>query len=352
MTTSDEIWILGATGRTGRATARRLADQGANLVLIGRDEARLHATGIEARHVIAHDIPTTAAEITRQRPAVVINTIGDYASTATTIARAGLPGTHYVDLAADLTAVPRLLALHDEAAAAGSTLVTGVGFGVLATEAVVVALCAGRPTPRSVRVDALASVAIEEGTVGTALAASMIDALSAGGRQYANGRLTKARIGAEVHTITLPDGEVVTSMSSPSGELIAAHNASGAPFVVATTSFGLVGPALRTLLPVLRALVSIPVVRRLAIARIARTPIKAAPRPRQHSWGHALVEWPDGTSREGWLRAGEGMDYTAEVVAAVATRLANGEGKPGAHTPAALFGPDLATVAGATLTLS
>ena len=190
-------------------------------------------------------------------------------------------------------------------------------------------------------------VALEAGTLGTALAASMIDALRAGGRQYANGRLTTARLGGK-HTITLPDGETVTSMTAPTAELIAARNASGAPFVVATTSFGSAGSAL---LPVLRVLVSIPAVRRFAIARMARMRIKAAPRPRQHSWGHAVVEWPDGTSREGWLRAGEGMDYTAGVVAEVATRLARGEGKPGAYTPAALFGAGLAEIGGASLIL-
>lgn len=348
MTNSDEIWILGATGRTGRAIAQRLAEQDMSLALVGRDETRLRAIGIDARLVVADDIASIAGEITRQRPAVVVNTIGEYAATATGIVRAGLPGTHYVDLAADLASVPRLLALHQEAVAAGATLVTGAGFGVLATEAVVVALCEGRPIPRSVRVDALASVAMTAGTVGTALAASMIDALRVGGRQYADGRLVRVRLGGDAHSIALPDGETVTSMIAPTGELIAAHNASGAPFVVATTSFGSFGSAL---LPVLRALVSVPLLRRLAIALMARARIAAAPRPRAHSWGHAIVEWPDGTSREGWLRAGEGMDYTADVVAAVAARLARGEGKPGAYTPAAVFGADLATVGGASLIL-
>ncbi|GAA5065528.1 hypothetical protein HNP84_006793 [Thermocatellispora tengchongensis] len=40
-----------------------------------------------------------------------------------------------------------LLALHAEAVRAGSTLVTGAGFGVLATEALVAKLRDGRPTP-------------------------------------------------------------------------------------------------------------------------------------------------------------------------------------------------------------
>jgi short subunit dehydrogenase-like uncharacterized protein len=349
MTHSGEIWILGATGRVGRAVTQRLVDQGANLVLVGRDEARLRGLGTEARLVVADGAESTAREIARQRPAVVVNTIGEYASTAPAIARAGLPGTHYLDLANDVLALRRLLALHDEAAAAGSTLVTGVGFGVLATEAVVAALCAGRPTPRSVRVDAMASVATEAGNFGTALAASIVDALVAGGRRYANGRLVKAPLVGEPREITLPDGETATTMAMPTGELIAAHAVSGAPFVVAATSLAAIGPAARAALPVLRALVSIPPVRRFAIKRLGSVRIEAAPPPRANSWGHAVVEWPDGTTREGWLRTGP--EYANDVVAEVAVRLARGEGKPGAYTPAALFGPDVALVGGANFIL-
>jgi short subunit dehydrogenase-like uncharacterized protein len=187
--------------------------------------------------------------------------------------------------------------------------------------------------------------------MGSALAASIIDVLTTGGRRYEKGRLVNTRLGADPRQIILPDGETVTSMETPSGELHAAHAASDAPFVAATTSLASVAPAVRALLPVLGVLLSIPPLRRRAIARLARTPLKAAPRPRTHSWGHAMIEWPDGTSREGWLRADEGMDYTAEVVAEIAARLARGEGKPGAYTPAALFGPDLAKVGGATFIL-
>ncbi|WP_405914950.1 hypothetical protein [Streptomyces sp. NBC_00728] len=78
---------------------------------------------------------------------------------------------------------------------------------------------------------------------------------------------------------------------------------------------------------------------------------KAAPRPRRHSWGHAVVEWADGTRHEGWLRAGDGMDFTADVTAAVTELLARGVGSPGAWTPAAALGPDLATTAGGTFVL-
>ncbi|MFI5683018.1 hypothetical protein [Streptomyces sp. NPDC051636] len=45
------------------------------------------------------------------------------------IARACVPGSHYADQANDVDAVSRLLALHDEAVRASSTLVTGLDAG-------------------------------------------------------------------------------------------------------------------------------------------------------------------------------------------------------------------------------
>ncbi|MDQ7809919.1 hypothetical protein Q5425_39870 [Amycolatopsis sp. A133] len=344
-----EIWVLGALGRTGRGITAELTAKGLPVVLVGRHRERLEATG--AKFVVADGVEAMAAEIRRQRPAVVVNTIGEYAATAATIARACLPGGHYVDLAADLVAVPRLLDLHEEALAGGSTFVTGAGFGVLATEAVVAKLCEGRETPSRVRVDALASVAVEAGAVGVALAASIVDVLTTGGRRYEDGRLTPARLGAEPQTHTLPDGETAKSAGVPSGELVAAQRASGAPSVTVMSGLAPTSPAVRALLPLLGRVVSIPLVRRFAVRQLARVTTKAAPRPRAHSWGHAVVTWPDGTTREGWLRAGEGMDFTTAVVAEVAARLARGEGKPGAHTPASALGADVAEAAGGTFVL-
>ncbi|WP_425839808.1 hypothetical protein [Streptomyces fractus] len=350
---SGEVWILGATGRIGRDVTARLVARGIDPVPVGRDRDRLRkaAGGRDARVVIADGADAIAAEIARQRPSVVVNAIGDYAHTATTVARACLPGGHYLDLAADLTSVSRLLDLHQDAVAAGSTLITGAGFGVLATEAVVVKLCEGRPTPDRVHVDALASVAINGGVIGTAYAASIVDALTMGGRAYSNGRMVTTRLGATPRKLTLPDGQQVTSAGAPAGELLAAHRAGGAPDVTVTTALAPTSPLARAVLPPVGKLLSFPAVRRFAVRRMAGLKIKAAPRPRQHSWGHVVVDWADGTRREGWLRADDGMDYTAAVAAETAVRLARGEGALGAHTPAAAFGPDLATAAGGTFLL-
>jgi len=354
---AGELWILGATGRTGRAVAGRLGARGLNVVLVGRDRERLSAAGAApgpgggARLLVMDSADQIAREIALRKPAVVVNTIGGYAGSAAVIARACMPGGHYVDLAADLVAVPRLFGLHQNAVKAGSTLVTGAGFGVLATEAVVAKLCEGRPAPDSVRVDAVASVATEAGVMGAAFAASIVDVLTTRGRRYRDGRLVKARLGAGPQRLSLPDGQSATSAGVPSAELYAAHAASGAPSVTVTSALAPAAPVVRAMLPLLGAVLSVPPLRRLAVRRLARTALKAAPRPRRHSWGHAVIVWADGTSREGWLRAGDGMDFTADVAAEVAARLAKGKAEPGVYTPAAAFGPDLAKAAGATFIL-
>jgi short subunit dehydrogenase-like uncharacterized protein len=348
------IWILGATGRTGREIAAQVAARGGTPVLVGRNAERLRKTaadlGLADVEVVETDEP--AAEIARRRPAVVVNTIGGYAETAVPIARACLPGGHYVDLANDLVAMPRLLALHDEAVAAGSTFVTGAGFGVLGTEAVVAQLCTDRPAPSHVQVDALPSVAIDGGLLGEALAQSIISGLTTGGLRYEGGRMVPARLGADPREHSLPDGQTAKSAGAATGELLAAHLSSGAPAVVATSALIPGSRVARMLLPVAGALLKIAPLQRFAVRRLAAISAKPAPRPREHTWGHAVVSWADGTTREGWLRAGDAMDFTAGVAAEIAVRLDRGEGRPGAYTPARALGPEVAEAAGGTLQLA
>ncbi|MBF9067076.1 saccharopine dehydrogenase NADP-binding domain-containing protein [Streptacidiphilus fuscans] len=357
-TTNDEVWIVGASGRVGRAVTARLAARGLTVVPVGRSRERMVAAWADAglpaatKVVVADSAERIADEIVRDRPRVVVNTMGSFAATAPVIARACMSGGgHYVDQANDVAAVQALLALHDEAVRAGSILVTGAGFGVLATEAVVAKLCEDRPAPHRVRVDAAASVAVEAGLLGAALAASIVDVLTTGGRRYEHGRLVTSRLGADPQQLAFPDGESAKTAGVSSGELVAAQAVSGAPFVIATSALVPTAAPVRALLPLLGRLLSVPALRRLAVDRLARVRAKATPRPRRHSWGHAVVEWTDGTRREGWLRAGDGMDFTADVTAAVTEQLARGTARPGAWTPAAALGAELATAAGGTFVL-
>jgi short subunit dehydrogenase-like uncharacterized protein len=279
----------------------------------------------------------------------VVNTIGPFTETAETVARACLPSSHYLDLANDVRSFSEVLDLHEAAVAAGRTLVPGAGFGVAATESVVAMLCAGRPIPERVRTDMIPSVAGEEGTVGEALAASIVDVVPDGGRRYVDGHLQRVTPGHDAAVLTLPDGSSVTTAGMPFGELVAARRVSGAPSVVAASSMAPSAGAVRALFPVAGLALSASPLRSVARHGLARVRTRARERPREHSYAHARVEWADGTVREGWLRTGEAGDFTATVAAEVARRLAAGQGPAGAHTPVAALGTEIVTTAGAEL---
>ena len=344
----SEVWILGAAGRTGRAIAAELAMRQIPLVLVGRDAAKLQgvaATAGEARVQTADSVGAMAAAIAAARPSVVVNTIGPFAETAAPIARACAPATHYVDIANELDVVLELLAMNDTAVRDGRCIVTGAGWGLVATESVVLKLCEGRPTPARVRVDNLAYVN-QPGPVGPTVAASVIDGLAYdAGRIYEDGRLTRVRLGSHRQQFTLPDGGTAVTGCAPTGELEAAYRASGAPFVVAGFP---AAPGAAAMFAV-AALLAVPGMRGFARRRFAR--LTPPPPKRDVSWARAVLEWPDGDIQVGWLRAGEGYDFLAKAAAGVAARLVRGEGRPGAFTPGALFGPDLAVEAGGTFML-
>ncbi|GAB3430474.1 saccharopine dehydrogenase family protein [Actinophytocola sediminis] len=344
---TGEIWVLGATGRVGREAVARLRQTGAEVVVAGRDRERLAGVGQDAR-VVTGSLHEVCARLATEAPAVVINTVGPFTRTAPQVALACPPGTHYVDVAAELSAFALLHDMHREAVATGRTLVSGAGFGVLATEGILLHLLAEEDTPSRVRIDAVASVAIDAGAIGDALAATIVDTVRAGGREVRRGRLVRARAGGAAERLTTPDGDVVTTASVGGGELFAAWRASGAPSVIGASALVPANPAARAALPAIGGLLRLPGVAGFATRRLAGiTTATATPRPRRSSWARARVEWPGGRVRTGWLRTGEGMTFTVGAVTEVARRLANGDGRPGAFTPGRLFGPEVALAAGA-----
>ncbi|GAA4560234.1 saccharopine dehydrogenase NADP-binding domain-containing protein [Pseudonocardia xishanensis] len=344
------MWVLGGSGRSGRAIAEELRAGGLEPVLVGRDGARLATAARGGPTVVVGSIAEMAAAIRRERPAVVVNTVGPFVRTAEPLVAAALAaGAHYLDLANDVDAATATLSRDTAAREAGRTVVTGAGFGVTATESVVVRLCRDEPAATAVRVDMVPSVELVEGPLGEAIAASVLEGFAQGGspgRRYRDGRLVPTRFAGDPLRLRLPDGEQVTTVAMPFGELVAAQRASRAPDVVSATSEVPSSPLLGLIVPVIGAILRLGRVRRFAIRRVAGLRLTARPRPREHSWAHASVEWSDGRVREGWLRLGDAQAFTVSVAAEVARRLLAGDGRPGAFTPAALFGPGLAETCG------
>ena len=348
---TNDIWILGAAGRSGRAIAVELAKKGLAMTFVGRNVATLkQAAGdlkIEVGIVAASTIEDMAAAISRGKPRIVINTIGPFARTAMAIVNACPQGTHYLDIGNELPAFLALFAMNDDLVRTGRCVVLGAGWGVLGTESVVLKLCEGRTPAAKVRVDSVAAVEAS-GPLGSTLAQTIVEGIPYGGRRYAGGKLKRALAGDDEEEFLLPDGSKAVTRLIASGELEAARRASRASDVVA--GFPAVpGGIIRFVLPAVATLLSISAVRRFASARLAK--LVPPPSKTEVSWARARVEWSDGSVRVGWLRAGDGYAFLAKISADVAQRLLNGEGKPGCFTPGALFGAQLAVEAGGVFVL-
>jgi short subunit dehydrogenase-like uncharacterized protein len=342
------IWIFGATGLSGRAIARELVRGGADVVLIARDEDKLASVGQSiggsANRRVVSGLTELVELIRTEKPDVVVNAVGPYGITALPLARACLAaGAHYVDQANELEPVQQLLELDAEARGREVTLLTGAGFGVLATEALVVELRGGRSPAARAMVAALP--AVEE--LGSSVLASAVDAIAYGGRRYRDGRLVRRRLGADYERIPVPNAPAREALAVPTGELEAARRASGAGDVLAYSSEVPTGRIVRAVLPAISALLAVRPIRgaiQRLISRMRLTP--PANNAGDVSWAYARLDWADGSRREAWLRTGEGYAFTARVAALAAERLGDGTAVPGAFTPGALFGAELATLAG------
>jgi short subunit dehydrogenase-like uncharacterized protein len=346
----NEIWILGATGRGGRAIAEELARSGRELVLVGRDEARLESLlagigrGAPASLRVARSLDDALLLVAQARPAALINTIGPFTQTTLPAATAAVQaGAAYVDLANELAPVGALLDLDAVARDAGVTLVTGAGFGVVATEALALNVRGEAPPARTARV---AAMPVVDG-LGPAVLSSVVDSLAGGGAMLRDGRIVPMRLGSGFERLRVPDGSSIGTVAVPTGEILAAQAATGAGEIVAASSEVPSAAPIRAILPLAGRLMARPAVRRAAHRAIDRWRLQPPARSGEFSWAHARLTWTDGTVREGWLRAGEGYAFTARVAALVASRLADGDGRPGAFTPAALLGPEIALSAGA-----
>lgn len=351
-----EVWILGAAGRCGRAITAQLARAQLLPVLVGRDGMALRnlaaTIGDDARVVTVNSIAQIVDEIARNRPAVVVNTIGPFARTAVPLAQACLSGTHYVDLSNEVTSIIAVLGLNARAAACGSTLVSGAGFGVLASESLVFTLCEGERPVRSVRVDVIPMVRPERCRIGSSRAASLLDSLALGGLAFEKDALEPVKLFSALEQITLPDGTCVETGAVAAGDLEAARRASGASCAIAASSRIPTVALVRTLAPAAVKLLRISILRRLATDLLARWPACTDSPGRDFSWVRARLAWDTGEVRQAWLRSGDAMAFTAAAAAEVAIRLAREPARAGAFTPAALFGAELAIAAGGTFLLT
>jgi short subunit dehydrogenase-like uncharacterized protein len=311
------LLVLGASGTMGQLIVREAVRRDLRVILAGRraDQLMQLASTLPAGQARAAtvDIGDTATLAPVIGDAdVVLNTVGPFSRFAEPIVSACLQArTAYVDLANELPAVTALLDRDDEARRQGVQLVTGAGFGVVATETVALVLAHASPQPlKSIEVAAAQAVAY----ASSGVQATIADVLAQGSPRYVDGRLVFSPLGEGATVLEFPDGPRHV-IPVPIGDLVAAQRATRAPNVVAYAPL----PGERSVQPDQATdLCSI------ALARGCTA---------------------DGVQTEAEISFGEGFEASARIAIEVAVRTL-GTRRPGAWTPGQLFGTELALACG------
>jgi saccharopine dehydrogenase (NAD+, L-lysine-forming) len=315
-----DVLLLGAAGNSGRLIAADLAARGLSVRLAGRRRGPLEdlagklsaggaTTGV--RTVDLSDAVSLAEAITGA--ALVLSTIGPFARQAGPVIDACLAaGVSYVDIANEWAAVRGLLDRDDQACARGVTLVTGAGFGLAATETLVLRLVDQMGTvPGLVRVAAAAEVTQRSDGVRQTIQESLSQGVAV---IYRDGQVVREPLGRGATVLTF-GGAQRQMLPGPVGDLETARLASGAANVVAYIAD------------------------------------PAGPGGGTGSWTWAEAVGPDGQTVTAELRLAEGVLATAAIAAETARRVLAGA-RPGAWTPGQLFGAGLVTDAtGAEVTV-
>ncbi|MGW0178841.1 saccharopine dehydrogenase family protein [Nocardia sp. NPDC003345] len=352
----SKIVLFGATGYTGRLIAEALIGRGAAPVLAARD-----ATAVGKLAADLGGADTAVADVTDPasvrallgRGDVLVTTVGPFLKYGGPALDAAVSaGAHYFDSTGEGPFIRGVFDRHEEAAAAGSSLLTAFGFDYVPGN--LAAALALAEAPEAVRVD-IGYFITDPGTSG-GTRASMAGMLFAGGFALRDGRLADERTGARVRAFDVA-GRRLTGASVPGSEHLALIR-SYPRLRDAGVYLGMPGMAaqgFRATSLLTGAVARVDPLKRLAegtLDRLVRGSTggpDAASRARTRTW--AVAEASDTAGRivaSVTLTGGDPYDFTGAILAwGAQTALDGGLRGTGALGPVEAFGLDALTAGAA-----
>ena len=330
--------IYGATGYTGKLTARTAKEKGLSPILAGRSEAKVKAVaeplGLEYRAFALSERAKLDAALSEVD--AVLHIAGPFSATSGPMADACLrTGTHYLDITGDIDVFEALAARSEEAKAKGVMLLPGVGFDVVPSDCLAAHMKRRLPDAIQLKLYIGALGGVSRGTAKT-----MVEGIDKGTRLRVDGKfVTTARANTDTmdfgsgpkRTIGMSWGDVSTAYYSTKIPNIEVHF-EALPQIEAAARM----PSF------VKSMMGWPFVQRLLKAQIDRMPEGPNDAERERGRGVLIgvATNAKGERARSRLTTGEGYSLTALTGLEIARRVAGGEFKPGFQTPSLMFGPD------------
>ena len=340
MKQTKQFLIYGATGYTGKLTARTAKEKGLKPILAGRNETKLKAVaeplGFQYR---AFDLSEqTKLDAALGEVDAVLHIAGPFSATSKPMADACLrTGTHYLDMTGEIDVFEALAARDAEAKRAGVMLLPGVGLDVVPSDCLALHLKQRLSDAIDLKfyIGIGGSNAVSRGTTKT-----LLEAIPQGTRVRRDGRIVTPSRSIESicdfgegpkPTIAIPWGDVSTAYYSTKIPNIEVHMAATSQVraVAHLPDFARKIAGTSFMQSLLKALVDrIPEGPSEEVRRLGRMVLVGA------------VTNAKGERARARLTTSGGYTFSAQTGAEIARRIAAGEAKPGFQTPSLVFGSD------------
>ena len=331
--------IYGATGYTGRLTARLAVERGLRPVLGGRDERRVAALaadlGLDWRATALSN--RTALDDALDGIDVVLNMAGPFSRTAEPLIDACLrTGSHYLDITGEIDVFEAAFRRDIAALEAGVVVMPGVGFDVVPSDCLAVHV-AGRCLPA----DELAIGIQGLGTASRGTARTALESLNQLTRIRRDGEIRTSPPGHLARRFDFGQGEVAC-VAVGWGDVATAYRSTGIPDI--TVYFARSG-AVSAMLTASRisglfgGLLPLGWMLGRAVALQPAGPGEAE-RARGRTTLVAEASSHDGRRAAARLTTPEAYALTADAALVIVGKVLAGAVAPGAHTPAAALGAD------------
>ncbi|MGH8178129.1 MAG: saccharopine dehydrogenase family protein [Steroidobacter sp.] len=229
-----QSWLLyGANGYTGELIAREAVKRGLKPTLAGRSRARIEKLAAELdcpSAVFALD-DHTAMVSALSNVRAVLHCAGPFSQTARSMMQACLAThVHYFDITGEIDVFELAHSVHEKAQRAGVVLCPGVGFDVVPTDCLAIALKQALPDATHLALGFDGASGLSKGTAKTAME-------SAGGglRVRREGRIIEAPLGSITRRIDFGAGEKL-AVAIPWGDVSTAYYSTGIPNIEVFTA--------------------------------------------------------------------------------------------------------------------
>jgi short subunit dehydrogenase-like uncharacterized protein len=338
--------IYGATGYTGELIAREAKRRGLAPVLAARSADKLAVLagelGFEQR-VFGLDGPNQiAAQLAGVR--VVLHCAGPFSATSAPMIEACLLArVHYLDITGEIDVLEHSFQQDESARRAGIVICSGVGFDVIPTDCLALALKDALPDATELALGFYSNSRLSPGT-----AKSSIEGAVHGGRVRRGGRIVSVPFGSDVRHVNFGDGRGVRPATSvPWGDVSTAYHTTGIPDITVYVAASLALIRSMRLVGSLRFLLRSSAVQSVLKRQAAKIPGPSADqraKSRTYVWGEVVNA--EGSKKTARVETENGYDVTVSGALAVVLELlgreARAESLPaGATTPARLLGAEL-----------